>query len=246
MARPLVAALQQSQHDLSSLRHVVSGGAVLSPTVRAQLLSELPGVAILDVLGSTESGRQGVSLVTGTASTQAGFVPSRNSVVLSADLSRRLAPGSEEIGWLSQTGDVPLGYLGHQQLTAATFPVIDGIRHAIAGDRARLLATGLVELLGRDSVCINTGGEKVFAEEVEVAITSHPEIVDAVVCGRPSERYGQEIVAVIQVVEGSAVTDDQLKEHAGLSLAGFKIPRALRRVSVVVRSPSGKADYRWA
>lgn len=246
MARPLLTALGRRGAPPPSLRHVVSGGAVLSPTVRSQLLDAVPGLRVIDVLGSTESGRQGVASADSTSPAPDGFRPSATSVVLSEDLSRRLGPGDPEIGWLAQTGQVPLGYLGHPGRTATTFPVVDGVRHAVPGDRARLQADGTVELLGRDSVCINTGGEKVFAEEVEVALTTHPAVVDAVVCGRPSDRFGQEVVAVVQLVEGATTTDDELRAHAGQHLAGYKLPRAVVRVPLVVRSPSGKADYRWA
>ena len=246
MAQPLLGALGRRDAPPPSLRHVVSGGAVLSPTVRAGLLDAVPGLRVIDVLGSTESGRQGVASADAGSPSPAGFRPADTAVVLSEDLSRRLGPGDPEVGWLAQTGRVPLGYLGHPARTAATFPVVDGVRHAVPGDRARLQADGTVELLGRDSVCINTGGEKVFAEEVEVAITSHPAVADAVVCGRPSERFGQEVVAVVQLLDGASTTDEELRAHAGAHLAGYKLPRAFVRVPLVVRSPSGKADYRWA
>jgi len=246
MARPLLGALGRRESPPPSLRHVVSGGAVLSPSVRDQFLAAVPGLRVIDVLGSTESGRQGVASADAASPAPSGFRPASSSVVLSEDLSHRLTAGDGAIGWLAQTGRVPLGYLGHPERTAATFPVVDGLRHAVPGDRARLLADGTVELLGRDSACINTGGEKVFAEEVEVALTSHPEVVDAVVCGRPSERFGQEVVAVVQMADGATATDKDLRTHAGAELARYKLPRAFVRVPLVVRSPSGKADYRWA
>ncbi|MFM7062265.1 MAG: AMP-binding protein, partial [Actinomycetes bacterium] len=246
MARPLAAALAHRDAPPATLRHVVSGGAVLSPGVRQRLLDLVPGLRVLDVLGSTESGRQGVATADAARPDPGGFLPARTAVVLSEDRSRRLRPGSAEVGWLAQTSRVPLGYLGHPDRTAATFPMVDGVRHAVPGDRARLQADGTVELLGRDSVCINTGGEKVFAEEVEVALTSHPEVVDAVVCGRPSDRFGQEVVAVVALADGATVTDDALCRPAGQHLARYKLPRAVVRVPEVVRSPSCKADYRWA
>src|SRR5690606_18270837 len=126
------------------------------------------------------------------------FDPSPTSAVVSEDRTRILSPGDQELGWLTQTGRVPLGYLGDPEKTQATFPVIDGRRHAVPGDRARVLADGSIELHGRDSVTINTGGEKVFAEEVEVAVKAHPAVFDCLVVGRPSERWGQEVVAVCQ------------------------------------------------
>ncbi len=246
VARPLADALRGSERDLSSLRHLLSGGAVLSPGLKAELLELLPGVTIVDVLGSTESGRQGVASTSAGDDTGAGFRPSSTSAVLSEDLRRRLHPGEGELGWLAQSGRVPLGYLGDPEKTAATFPEVAGSRYAVAGDRARLLADGTVELHGRDSVCINTGGEKVFAEEVETAMKAHPAVFDAVVCGRPSERWGEEVVALVQLREGSAPTDEDLRRAAGEHVARYKLPKAIVRLDRLVRSPSGKADYRWA
>jgi len=166
--------------------------------------------------------------------------------VLSADLTRRLEPGDPELGWLAQTGRVPRGYLGDPEKTGRTFPLVDGVRHAVAGDRARVLADGSLELLGRDSVTINTGGEKVFAEEVEQAVKRHPDVFDVVVVGRPSERWGQEVVAVVQLRPGTAPSDDDLRTVAAEHVARYKLPKAVVRVPVVERSPSGKPDYRWA
>ncbi len=158
-----------------------------------------------------------------------------------------LSPGDPELGWLAQGGRVPLGYLGDPDKTAATFPTIAGRRYAVAGDRARLLADGSVELHGRDSVTINTGGEKVFAEEVEQALKRHPAVFDAVVVGRPSERWGQEVVAVVHLrAEAEPPSDDELRAAAAPHLARYKLPRAFVRVPAIERSPSGKPDYRWA
>jgi fatty-acyl-CoA synthase len=251
MARPLVDQLRTERaegrtRDLSSLRHVLSGGAVLSPTTKDQLLELIDGLTIVDVLGSTESGRQGVAQVRSGGDTSGGFSPSATAVVLGEDLSRRLRPGDDELGWLAQRGRVPLGYLGDPEKTMATFPVIDGERYAVAGDRARWRADGTIELHGRDSVCINTGGEKVFAEEVETALKTHPGVLDAVVCGRPSERWGEEVVAVVAMRPDATASDEELRDAAGEHLARYKLPRAIVRVPEVVRAPSGKADYRWA
>ena len=245
-ARPLVDELDRRSYDLGSMRHLLSGGAILSPHMKAALLERLPGVTIVDVLGSSESGRQGVAQSSRADTSTASFEPSATAAVLDDAITRRLEPGDAAIGWLAQTGRVPLGYLGDPDKTARTFPVIDGVRHAVAGDRARVLADGSIELLGRDSVCINTGGEKVFAEEVEVALTSHPAVHDAVVCGRPSERWGSEIVGVVALRSEGTVGDAELIDWCRQRLASFKAPKAIVRVESVVRSPSGKADYRWA
>jgi 3-oxocholest-4-en-26-oate---CoA ligase len=242
-ARPLLDELDRRPYDLGALGFVLSGGAVLSPPVRARLAERLGGgVRIVDVLGSSEAGRQAVAGADGE-----GFRPERSTVVLSDDRTRVLAPGDGEVGWLAQAGRVPLGYLGDPAKTAATFPVVGGVRHAVAGDRVRLRADGSLELLGRDSATINTGGEKVFAEEVEQALTAHPAVADAVVAGRPSERWGSEVVAVLAARTGAAQPDDgELRNHCHRTLAGYKVPKAFVWVDEVVRSPAGKPDYGWA
>jgi 3-oxocholest-4-en-26-oate---CoA ligase len=241
-ARPLLDRMDAHPYDLSPLRFLLSGGAVLSPPVKAQLLERIPGLRIVDVLGSSETGRQAV------AGAEPTFRPGDHTVVLSEDRNRRLSPGDQEIGWLAQAGRVPLGYLGDAAKTTATFPVIDGIRHAVAGDRVRLLTDGTIELLGRDSVTINTGGEKVFAEEVERVLVAHPAVADAIVTSRPSARWGQEVVAVVAPRAGADVSELQgeLRAHCRTSLAGYKLPKAFCWVERVVRSPAGKPDYAWA
>jgi fatty-acyl-CoA synthase len=246
-ARPLVDALRRGGHDVSGLRFLLTGGAVLSAAVKEELLDLVPELRIVDVLGSSETGRQGVQRSDRGRATSAGFVRSPTAHVLSEDLTHLLEPGDRELGWLTQTGRVPLGYLADPDKTARTFPVVDGVRHAVAGDRARLQADGGIELHGRDSVTINTGGEKVFAEEVEQALKRHPAVFDALVVGRPSERWGQEVVGVVQLrPEADAPSDDDLRAAAAPHLARYKLPKAFVRVPQVERSPSGKPDYRWA
>jgi fatty-acyl-CoA synthase len=241
-ARPLLDRMDSDPYDLSTLRFLLSGGAVLSPEVKASLLQRIPGLRIVDVLGSSETGRQAV------AGAEPTFRPGAHTAVLSEDRTRRLAPGDPEIGWLAQAGRVPLGYLGDPAKTAAAFPVIDGVRHAVAGDRVRVLPDGAIELLGRDSVTINTGGEKVFAEEVERVLVAHPAVADALVTSRASERWGQEIVAVVAPRDGADVSElkGALRAHCRTSLAGYKLPKAFCWVERVVRSPAGKPDYAWA
>jgi fatty-acyl-CoA synthase len=246
-ARPLVDELEARPRPLEHLRFLLTGGAVLSAAVKAQLLALVPHLRIVDVLGSSETGRQGVHRSDGQQGARAGvFQPSPTAQVVSADRQRVLAPGDPELGWLTQTGRVPLGYLGDPAKTQATFPVIDGVRHAVAGDRARLAADGGIELHGRDSVTINTGGEKVFAEEVEQVLKQHPAVFDTLVVGRPSERWGQELVAVVQLRPGTDPTDTELLAVVNEHLASYKSPRAFVRVARIERSPSGKPDYKWA
>jgi fatty-acyl-CoA synthase len=246
-ARPLVDALRARPRSLDELRFLMTGGAVLSAAVKEELLELVPQMQIIDVLGSSETGRQGTKRSNRNRGASSGtFDRSPTSVVLSEDLGRVLEPGDEELGWLAQTGRVPLGYLGDPEKSARTFPSIEGVRHAVPGDRARVLADGSIELHGRDSVTINTGGEKVFAEEVEQALKLHPAVFDAVVVGRPSERWGQEVVAIVQLRPGTDATDDDLRGAASAMVARYKLPKAVVRVERVERSPSGKADYRWA
>jgi len=245
-ARPLVEALRAGDHQLPTLRFLLTGGAILSTVVKEELLELLPQLRIVDVLGSSETGRQGVNRSDVGRGAGAGFAPSRSAGVLSVDLQRVLEPGDPELGWLTQTGRVPRGYLGDPDKSSPTFPLIDGVRHAVAGDRARLLADGSIELHGRDSVTINTGGEKVFAEEVEQALKRHPAVFDALVVGRPSERWSQEIVAVVQLRPETVATDDELRGTVRQHLASYKAPKAFVRVASVERSPSGKPDYIWA
>jgi fatty-acyl-CoA synthase len=243
--RPLVLQLDKKTYDLSSFFAVGNGGAPLTPAVRAMALERLPNLVISDSAGSSETGAQ--MHVTSVDGIDVGkFVPGPGTEVVDEDLAHVLAPGHEGIGWLAQTGNVPLGYLGDEAKTVRTFPVIGGVRYSIPGDRARYLADGTIELLGRDSVTVNSGGEKIFVEEVERAIAGHPSVADVVVTGRPSERWGSEVVAVVQLAEGSTGDGDSIVTHASGFIARYKLPKEVVFVERIVRSPSGKADYRWA
>jgi len=175
----------------------------------------------------------------------ATFTPQPDTAVVAADFSHALQPGDGE-GWLARRVFVPLGYLNDAEKTLRTFPTIDGVRWSIPGDRARYLPDGRIELLGRDSVTINSGGEKIFAEEVERAVAGHPAVYDVVVAGRPSARWGSEVVAIVQLVEGRSATDKELADTCRKHIADYKVPKAFIRVAHVARSPAGKADYRWA
>jgi fatty-acyl-CoA synthase len=246
MARPLVDQIEKGDYDLSSLLAITNGGAPLSPTVRDRLLAALPNLMIMDAVGASESGAQMTTVATkGSDVATATFTPLDDTTVVAVDFSRVLQPGEGD-GWLARRELVPLGYLGDAEKTARTFPTIDGVRWSIPGDKARLLADGRIELLGRDSVTINSGGEKIFAEEVERAVASHPAVYDVTVAGRPSERWGNEVVAMVQFAEGKSASDDELAEACKSHIAQYKIPKAFIRVDKVMRSPSGKADYRWA
>jgi fatty-acyl-CoA synthase len=246
VALPIVEEIERGGRDLSQLGAITNGGAALTPGVRDRVLAALPHLLVLDAAGASETGLQmsAVSAVGMTAGT-ATFAPVATTTIVDDLFSRVLGPGEGE-GWLAQRGRVPLGYLGDEAKTTRTFPVIDGVRFSIPGDRARHDDAGQIVLLGRDGVTINTGGEKVFAEEVERALAAHPAVRDVVVVGRPSQRWGSEVVAVVQLEEGSDVTDDDLLAEAARHVARYKVPKDVIRVPHLVRSPSGKADYRWA
>ena len=250
IARPLVTAIERGLKngtaDVSSLAVVANGGALLTPYVKQRLIEVLPNVVVVDGVGSSETGGQMHHMSMSGAVSTGTFNAGPDTVVATEDLTAIMEPGHDGIGWLAQRGYIPLGYKGDAAKTAKTFPVIDGVRYAIPGDRARHRADGAIELLGRDSVTINSGGEKIFAEEVETAIASHPAVADVVVTGRPSERWGQEVVAVVALAEGAHAGADELVAHAAQSLARYKLPKAIVFRPVIERSPSGKADYRWA
>ncbi len=246
--RPLLMQLDKKTYDLSSFYAVGNGGAPLTPAVRAMAVERIPNLVISDSAGSSETGAQ--MHVTSVDDVEVGtFLPGPGTVVTDETFTRVLEPGHEGNGWLAQTGSVPLGYLGDEAKTARTFPVIDGVRYSIPGDRARHLANGEIQLLGRDSVTVNSGGEKIFVEEVERAIAGHPAVADVVVIGRPSERWGSEVVAVVQLAEGAEGGSDQqasIVEEASAHIARYKLPKDVVFVERIQRSPSGKADYRWA
>ena len=246
MARPLADAFERTTADLSSLAVVANGGAQLTPTAKQRLIDSKPNLMIVDGVGSSETGAQMTHMSASGAVSTGTFTAGPDTSVASEDLSTILEPGHDDMGWLAQRGYVPLGYKGDAVKTAATFPVIDGVRYSVPGDRARHLSDGSVELLGRDSVTINSGGEKIFAEEVESAVASHPAVADVVVAGRPSERWGQEVVAVVALVDGAGATADELIEHASDVIARYKLPKAVVFRPTIERSPAGKADYRWA
>jgi len=246
MGRPLVDELDAQSYDLSGFLALVSGGAALSSTLKERFLEHVPHAIVLDAVGSSETGAQmGHTSMKGAAATGT-FQPGPETSVVDALLTHELHPGSDEVGWLAQRGHVPLGYLGDAPKTAATFPVIDGTRFAVPGDRAIWRSEAIIELLGRDSVTINSGGEKIFAEEVEQAIAHHPAVYDVIVVGRPSEQWGSEVVAIVQVAAKAAVTDQELLDEAVKHVARYKLPKAFVYRSALVRSPAGKADYRWA
>ncbi|HEY7068532.1 MAG TPA: acyl-CoA synthetase, partial [Acidimicrobiales bacterium] len=246
IARPLVEELEAHSYDVSSLLGMGNGGAPLTPTIKERLLAQLPHIMLTDSVGSSETGAQMSHVSTSSGEISTGrFRPMAGTVVVSEELDALLEPGHEGMGWLAQEGWVPLGYLGDAPKTARTFPVIEGTRYSVPGDRARLLPDGEIELLGRDSVTINSGGEKIFAEEIERAIAGHPAVHDVVVVGRASERWGQEVVALVELSPGEEASADDIVAHAGMHVARYKLPKDVLFLDAIQRSPSGKADYRW-
>ncbi|MGW0044899.1 acyl-CoA synthetase [Rhodococcus sp. NPDC003348] len=244
-AGPLVEQMRSGRYDLTSLFAIGTGGAATNPVHKQAIIDHLPQVTVIDGYGSSETGGLGFGN-TGQASRAETFLPRPGGTVVSKDRRRFLAPGEDEIGWAARTGRIPLGYYGDREATERTFPVIDGRRVAVPGDRATLDADGTIRLIGRDSLVINTGGEKVFVEEVEEVLRTHPEVADALVVGRPSVRWGQEVVALVQRAPGGGVDDTDLRALCRTRLAGYKVPKALYFVDAVGRLGNGKPDYRWA
>ena len=249
-ARRIVDLLESSEsasYDLSSLVVYGSGGAILSPAVKDALARVLPGVVIHDGFGASETGGQGRLIGPGPDGAPRFDMDDTNVVI--AEDGTLCRPGDGRIGMLATSGHIPLGYYKDEAKTAATFPVIDGVRYAVPGDIASVDADGAIAVYGRGSVSINSGGEKIFPEEVEKALKSHPAVFDATVVGTPNDRFGSQVTAVVELRRGYSSTPPglaDLQDHCRQHLAGYKIPRAVVFVDATVRSPSGKPDYRWA
>jgi fatty-acyl-CoA synthase len=245
-ARPLLEELRTNEYDLSALAVLGTGGTPTSAGAKDALAEMLPGVTIRDGYGASEIGVMGSGDQAGRVAQTQRFQVVPSARILTEDRSRFLSPGETEVGWIVRTGHVPLGYLDDEAATNSTFPVVEDERVAVAGDRAQFTDDGQVVLLGRDSLVVNTGGEKVFVEEVEDVLRRHGAVVDVLVTGRPSERFGQEVVAIVQLTTPDAASPAELRAWCGEHLARYKAPRAVAFVEEVRRHPSGKADYRWA
>jgi acyl-CoA synthetase (AMP-forming)/AMP-acid ligase II len=239
MARPLVDALAHRALP-ASVFAVVSGGAILSPTIKAELNERAPNVAVVDAFGASETGANGSVDIT-----EMGPRFRMNEWTTVITDAGEVAPVGE-VGLLARRGHVPVGYYKDADKTAATFVERGGVRWAIPGDRAVIEDDGAINVLGRGSQCINTGGEKVFPEEVEAVLKSHPDVFDAIVVGVPDDRWGESIAAVVAPRQGHTVTLDDVASHCRTALAGYKVPRHLVIVDTVDRTPAGKPNYRWA
>ena len=249
MVRPLIDAWDaHGPFDTSSLFAIGSGGAPLTASLKDRLMEIVPTTMVTDGFGSSETGAQGSQrLQPGERSGgSTRFVPMSDTTVVLGDDLRPVEPGSGVVGKVALTGRIPLGYFNDPEKSAATFVESDGRRWVLTGDMATVDSDGTIVLLGRGSQVINTGGEKVFPEEVEASLKSHPSVYDAVVAGVPDERFGQRVCAIVAPVAGATVTLDELATHCRNDVAGYKVPRELVVVDAVVRSPVGKADYRWA
>ncbi|WP_186628735.1 acyl-CoA synthetase [Rhodococcus sp. BP22] len=252
MARPMLDALIEGgpdgkPYDLSSLFLIASSAALFSPSIKEKLLELLPNRMITDSIGSSETGFGGLSVVAkGAEHTGGPRVKIDASTIVLGEDGRPVEAGSGVKGLLARSGHIPVGYYKDEVKTAETFKEINGVRYSIPGDYARVEADGSVTMLGRGSVSINTGGEKVFPEEVEGALKSHPDVFDAIVVGVPDERLGHRVAAVVQTRGAQRPTLADLDTAARKEIAGYKIPRAVWFVDEIKRSPAGKPDYRWA
>lgn len=249
MARPLVDALTapDADYDLSNLFLLASTAALFSPSLKDQLLELLPNRIITDSIGSSETGFGGSSVVTkGQTHTGGPRVTIDKNVVVLDDDGNEVKPGSGVRGMIAKRGHIPLGYYKDEKKTAETFRTINGVRYAIPGDYATVEEDGTVTMLGRGSQSINTGGEKVYPEEVEGALKGHPDVFDALVVGAPDERYGQCVAAVVARRPGTNPTLAELDAFARTEIAGYKVPRKIWWVDEIQRTPAGKPDYRWA
>lgn len=245
MARPMIEALNQGSYDTSSVVAIASSAALFSPSVKEQYLAALPNVVITDSIGSSETGFSGLGIVQkGLTATGGPRVKIDADNIVIDEANQPVGPGV--VGRIARGGHIPLGYYKDEAKTKALFTEVDGKRYVVPGDFARVEEDGTVTLLGRGNVCVNTGGEKVFPEEVEGALKSHPDVFDALVIGVPDERLGQRVAAVVQPRPGRTPTLSSLDSHARNEIAGYKVPRTLWLVDEVKRSPSGKPDYRWA
>ena len=245
MARPLVEAYADGDYDVSSLVAMSSSAALFSPAVKDACAKALPDVVITEAIGSTETGFAGISFVSAGEPHRGGpTVMAGPDVIVLGDDGQPAAPG--QVGRLARGGHVPLGYYKDPARTAAMFAEVQGQRYAIPGDMARVEDDGTITLLGRGNTCVNTGGEKVFPEEVEGALKSHPDVFDALVIGVPDERLGQRVAALVQLRPGAPADLGVLQEHVRRQLAGYKVPRSIWVADAIRRTVSGKADYGWA
>ena len=250
MARPLADSLTSLREtlDLSSLFAVTSSAAIFSQSIKDEFMDLLPDILVIDSVGATETGMNGIKVAEhhepsrgGPATVQASL----DTIVVGDDL-RPVVPGSGQVGRIARTGNIPLGYYNDPKRSAEVFFEVDGVRYSVPGDFAKVEADGLITLLGRGSIVINSGGEKIFPEEVEGILKAHPDVFDVLVVGVPDDRWGERVTAVVQPRPGRQVTVEGLREHCKNQIAAFKAPKQIFIVEEIRRAPSGKPDYPWA
>jgi 3-oxocholest-4-en-26-oate---CoA ligase len=246
MAKPLLAELdaQPGRWDLSGLRIILSSGVMWSAAVKAGLLAHMPTITMIDSLGSTEALAMASQITSATApATTARFVVSERTKVID-DAGNEVTPGSGQMGKLAQIGRSPVGYYKDPEKTAATFPVHGGVRYVVPGDFATVDADGTVQLLGRGNQVINSGGEKIFPEEVEEALKLHPSVNDAVAVGVPDDRFGQAVTAVVELMPGATLDVAALIEHVRTKIAGYKAPKHIVEIDTIGRGANSKVNYK--
>jgi fatty-acyl-CoA synthase len=244
-AKPMLKTLDAhpGRWDLSSLQLIISSGLMWSEEVKGGLLKHHAGMALADMFSSSEAIGFGASV--SSAASSAGTAKFRigdDCRVFSED-HREVAPGSGERGFIARRGPIPLGYYKDPQKTAETFPTIGGVRYSVPGDWCTVESDGTLTLLGRGSMCINSAGEKVYAEEVEEVLKTHADVEDALVVGVPDERWGRAVTALVALREGATLDEEGLRRHVGAQLAGYKTPKRILSVEHMFRAPSGKVDY---
>lgn len=241
-AQPILEALRAGEVVPDKLSYVFSSGARLSPESWSELETYFPDLVLVNALGSSETGPQALQ----TSSQQSQFRAGPSTYVVADEYGALLTAANPGVGWLASAGELPRGYLNDEQRTAATFRVVDGIRLSVSGDRAEIDGKGEIKFLGRESGVINTGGEKVYAEEVELAVRALPQVADVVVIGRPSDRWGAEVVALVVPMDDEVPSRDSIRAGCAGRIAGYKLPRVVVPVASIRRLENGKVDYAWA
>lgn len=249
-AKPMLKALESAKAageniDISSMTRIISSGVMFSTATKRGLL-EFGDFTIIDAMGSTEGGMGSSTVNRDTPEGETGKFTMNDTTKVFTDEDKLVEPGSGEIGMIANGGTTPIGYFKDPEKSAVTFREIDGHRYSFPGDYATIEADGTLVLLGRGSVCINTGGEKVFPEEVEEVVKSHPAVYDCLVVGVPDERFGEKVTAVTSFKEGESAEEAEVIEWLHGKLAGYKLPRTMLWVPEVKRAQNGKADYKWA
>jgi acyl-CoA synthetase (AMP-forming)/AMP-acid ligase II len=247
-ARPILDALRAdpARFDVTCLRVMVSSGMMWSPEVKTGLLEFMPEAMLVDSFGASEGAGIGVSITSRDLPPTEARFDGPDTIVVRAEDFTPVVPGSGEVGLVAKTGDLPLGYYKDPEKSARTWVTIDGKRRLISGDHATVEVDGTIRLLGRGSHCINSGGEKIYPEEVEETLKTHPAVLDALVFGMPDERFGQVVSAVVGLVDGEAADEAELVAHVRAHLSPFKAPRRIAFVPTAPRAPNGKADYATA